>query len=60
MVKRFELTSDYQPAGDQPKAIEALVDNLEAGWLIKRYLGLLVQVKPLPWLTLSPRCSDQR
>ncbi|WP_110074671.1 MULTISPECIES: excinuclease ABC subunit UvrB [Pseudidiomarina] len=40
MVKRFELTSDYQPAGDQPKAIEALVDNLEAGLAHQTLLGV--------------------
>ncbi len=27
----FELNSAYQPAGDQPKAIEALVRGIEAG-----------------------------
>ncbi len=40
MVKRFELISDYQPAGDQPKAIEALVDNLEAGLAHQTLLGV--------------------
>ncbi|PWW15917.1 excinuclease ABC subunit B [Pseudidiomarina tainanensis] len=39
-MKRFELTSDYQPAGDQPKAIEALVDNLEAGLAHQTLLGV--------------------
>ncbi|MDX2196840.1 MAG: excinuclease ABC subunit UvrB [Cytophagales bacterium] len=28
---RFELTSEYYPTGDQPKAIEELVKNLEKG-----------------------------
>ena len=27
----FELYSDYSPAGDQPQAIEKLVDGLTAG-----------------------------
>ncbi|MGE4170109.1 MAG: excinuclease ABC subunit UvrB [Candidatus Margulisiibacteriota bacterium] len=27
----FQLVSDYKPAGDQPKAIEALVDRLQTG-----------------------------
>ena len=27
MSQRFELVSDYSPAGDQPKAIEQLVQG---------------------------------
>ncbi len=30
-VKSFKLKSDLKPAGDQPKAIEELLDNLERG-----------------------------
>jgi len=29
MVSRFRITSDYQPAGDQPQAIAALVEGLK-------------------------------
>ena len=28
---KFKLVSKYQPSGDQPQAIEQLVDNIE-GW----------------------------
>lgn len=28
---QFKLVSKYQPSGDQPEAIEALVDNIEGG-----------------------------
>ena len=31
MNKPFQLQSDYKPAGDQPEAIEALVEGLKAG-----------------------------
>ena len=31
MAKSFQLVSKYKPAGDQPKAIESLLDNLDAG-----------------------------
>jgi len=31
MNKLFQLQSDYKPAGDQPEAIEALVEGLKAG-----------------------------
>ncbi|MBW7489938.1 heavy metal transporter CzcA, partial [Streptococcus pneumoniae] len=27
---QFKLVSKYQPSGDQPQAIEQLVDNIEA------------------------------
>ncbi|MBY6063293.1 excinuclease ABC subunit UvrB [Pseudidiomarina sediminum] len=40
MARAFELVSDYQPAGDQPKAIEQLVDNLEAGLAHQTLLGV--------------------
>ena len=28
---QFKLVSKYQPSGDQPQAIEQLVDNIEGG-----------------------------
>ena len=28
---KFELVSKYEPSGDQPQAIEQLVDNIEGG-----------------------------
>jgi excinuclease ABC subunit B len=40
MTKGFELFSQYQPAGDQPKAIEALVDGLESGLATQTLLGV--------------------
>ncbi|RUO79552.1 excinuclease ABC subunit UvrB [Pseudidiomarina taiwanensis] len=40
MARAFELKSDYQPAGDQPRAIEQLVDNLEAGIAQQTLLGV--------------------
>ncbi len=40
MSRRFELTSDYQPAGDQPQAIATLVDNLNAGLAHQTLLGV--------------------
>lgn len=40
MSRQFELKSDYQPAGDQPAAIEKLVDNLEAGLAQQTLLGV--------------------
>ncbi len=40
MSRGFELHSKYKPAGDQPKAIEALVDGLESGLAGQTLLGV--------------------
>ncbi|TRW50080.1 excinuclease ABC subunit UvrB [Aliidiomarina halalkaliphila] len=40
MARKFQLVSDYQPAGDQPKAINRLVDNLNAGLAHQTLLGV--------------------
>jgi excinuclease ABC subunit B len=37
---RFELKATYEPAGDQPKAIAALVDGIEAGLSHQTLLGV--------------------
>ncbi len=36
----FELQADYQPAGDQPAAIAALIDGLESGLSHQTLLGV--------------------
>lgn len=36
----FQLESQYAPAGDQPKAIEKLVDGIEAGLACQTLLGV--------------------
>ena len=40
MSRGFELHSNYKPAGDQPAAIEALVDGLESGLAGQTLLGV--------------------
>lgn len=40
MSKPFKLTSSYQPAGDQPAAIEQLVVGLNAGLMHQTLLGV--------------------
>ncbi|MEW9798151.1 excinuclease ABC subunit UvrB [Alteromonas sp. CYL-A6] len=40
MSKGFELVSSYKPAGDQPNAIEKLVDGLESGLAAQTLLGV--------------------
>lgn len=39
LEKPFELSSQYQPAGDQPSAIAQLVDGLESGLAYQTLLG---------------------
>ncbi|MEC8926427.1 MAG: excinuclease ABC subunit UvrB [Pseudomonadota bacterium] len=40
MSKTFELISSYQPAGDQPAAIEKILENLDAGLAHQTLLGV--------------------
>ena len=39
-MERFELVSDYQPSGDQPEAIDALVSGIENGLRSQILLGV--------------------
>ena len=38
--KNFQLVSEFQPSGDQPKAIEQLVENFKAGLQHQTLLGV--------------------
>ncbi|MCM2679476.1 excinuclease ABC subunit UvrB [Echinimonas agarilytica] len=40
MTKAFELCSNYKPAGDQPQAIEKIIDGLESGLAHQTLLGV--------------------
>ncbi|WGK69526.1 excinuclease ABC subunit UvrB [Candidatus Haliotispira prima] len=39
-MKKFEVVAPYQPAGDQPQAIEALVQSVESGNTFQTLLGV--------------------
>jgi excinuclease ABC subunit B len=39
-TQRFEVVSDYQPAGDQPKAIDALSKGVDEGMKFQTLLGI--------------------
>ncbi|MGH3650388.1 MAG: excinuclease ABC subunit UvrB [Acidimicrobiia bacterium] len=39
-MPRFEIVSDFQPAGDQPKAIEQLAEGIERGDRFQTLLGI--------------------
>lgn len=45
---KFELVSKYEPSGDQPQAIEQLVDNIEGARRPRFSWGRLVLVRPIP------------
>jgi len=45
----FILTSDYQPTGDQPEAIEQLVQGVETGDRAQTLLGVTGSGKHLLW-----------
>ncbi|MBP0049396.1 excinuclease ABC subunit UvrB [Marinobacterium sp. AK62] len=40
MKQRFKVQSAFEPAGDQPKAIDSLVDGLESGLAAQTLLGV--------------------
>ena len=40
MAKKFKLTAKYEPAGDQPKAINEIVKGLNNGLLNQTLLGV--------------------
>ncbi len=40
MLKKFELETDYQPTGDQPEAIQALLEGFENGLARQTLLGV--------------------
>ena len=39
-MDRFQLTADFEPAGDQPEAISKLIDGLESGLAKQTLLGV--------------------
>lgn len=65
MSRRFELKTDYSPAGDQPEAISSLVEGVEAGLAKQTLLGVtgsgktftvanIIQTIQRPSLILTP------
>ena len=40
MTDRFQLVSPYQPAGDQPLAIQRLAEGFESGLAAQTLLGV--------------------
>ena len=57
MSKPFEVVSNYQPAGDQPKAIKQLVDGLNSGLAGQVLLGVTGSGKTYTIANVWPKCS---
>ncbi len=64
-MDNFELVSDYEPAGDQPAAIDGLISGLQAGLARQTLLGVtgsgktftmanVIQALQRPTLVLAP------
>ncbi|MDH5731369.1 MAG: excinuclease ABC subunit UvrB, partial [Gammaproteobacteria bacterium] len=65
MSKKFNLVSNYKPAGDQPQAIKALVEGIEAGEATMTLFGVtgsgktfimanIIQTVQRPALVMAP------
>ena len=40
MARKFQLKSNFSPKGDQPKAIQTLLDGIEAGEKYQTLVGV--------------------
>ena len=51
--EKLQVVSPFEPAGDQPQAIEKLAQGIEDGLRYQTLLGVTGSGKPSPWLKLS-------
>jgi len=47
-ISQFELTSDFEPTGDQPQAIDALVEGVKKG-TVQTLLGVTGSGEVISW-----------
>ena len=40
MARKFQLETEFEPAGDQPEAIDALIQGIEDGLMHQTLLGV--------------------
>ena len=57
MDKSFELISEYEPTGDQPAAIDALVRGIDAGERAQTLLGVTGSGKTFTMANIIARCG---
>ena len=48
-MDHFELVSEYSPTGDQPQAIEKLVEGFKEGNQFQTLLGVRALARRLRW-----------
>ena len=56
-MDRFVLKSEFSPTGDQPEAIDALVQGLEAGERMQTLLGVTGSGKTFTMANVIARCN---
>ena len=57
MEGAFKLVSDYKPTGDQPEAIEALANGINAGERMQTLLGVTGSGKTFTMANVIERCQ---
>jgi len=55
--EKFELVSSYQPTGDQPQAIETLVEGVQRGDRCQTLLGVTGSGKTFTMANVIARCN---
>ena len=60
MRQRFQLKSPFKPAGDQPQAIEAIVQGLNSGEAYQALLGVTGSGKTFSIATVIERVQIGR
>ena len=55
--EKFELVSSYQPTGDQPQAIETLVEGVERGDRCQTLLGVTGSGKTFTMANVIAKCN---
>ena len=58
-MPEFKIVSDYKMMGDQPQAVEKLVNGIKAGKKHQTLMGVTqAPVRHLPWPISSSRCRS--
>lgn len=57
---KFELVSKYKPTGDQPEAIEKIVEGLKDGFNTEVLLGVTGSGKTFTMANIMSVCKNPR
>ena len=57
-MHKFKIKSDFKPCGDQPAAIDKLVEGINAGFRGQLFWGLQVPGKHLQWQMSLKGCKS--